>query len=299
MSKIEKALRKAQRESKALVQKPGPPLLAGGSGEAAASKHRDDGRSVSFGASSTIALMDQPETMLPSERALNKIILANADDSPARRALRSIRTRITQRVGTGGSVILATSVRPAGGTTFMAINLGAAIGLDSAKTSLLIDCNIRRPSLHGLVRGKRKKGLTDYLTGGCDEISEIICSTGIERLRVITAGEQTDHGSEYFTGERMHRLIWSVRERYPDRQVILDCPPLQTPDTQILLQHCDYVLVVIPYGMVTESQIRSSLRVVDPNKLLGLVINDEPHVPVMNWRSLLKSTVARLFSWRR
>lgn len=293
MSKIEKALRKAQRESKAVVRTPGLPLPADASRDTEPEKHRDGGRPISVGASSTIALMHQPETMLPSERALNKIILANADDSPARRALRSIRTRIAQRVGTGGSVILVTSVRPAGGTSFMAINLGAAIGLDSAKTSLLIDCNIRRPSLHDLVKGKRKKGLTDYLTGGGEEIGDIICPTGIERLRVITVGERVDHGSEYFTGERMHRLIWSVRERYPDRQVILDCPPLHTPDTQILLQQCDHVLVVVPYGEATESQVRAAVRLIDPAKLLGVVVNDEPHVPTIDWRSLLRSIVAR------
>lgn len=298
MSKIEKALRKAQRESQSLSLAPAQLLRPNGAGGTPDVPH-DGGKAISFGSSATIPLMQQPEVMRPEERALSKVILSDVDESPALKAFRAIRTRIVQRVGTGGSVILVTALQPGGGATFTAVNLGAAIGLDANKTSLLVDCNFRYPSLQRFVSTNSGKGLSDYLSGKCNDVGAIICPTGIERLRIVPAGNQIDPGKEYFTGERMHQLIWNVRERYPDRSVILDCAPLRTADTQILLQLCDHVLIVVPYGRVTESQLRASLKLVDPNKLLGVVINDEPHVPRLDWRVLIKSMISGLFRGKR
>ena len=61
--------------------------------------------------------------------------------------------------------------------------------------------------------------------------------------------------------DRMKRLVRSVRERYPDRYILLDCPPLaRSADTQILLELCDYVVVVVPYARITPREIANSLE---------------------------------------
>jgi len=90
--------------------------------------------------------------------------------------------------------------------------------------------------------------------------------------------------------DRMRRLIHSVRERYPDRQGILDCPPLErAADAQILLEFCDYVLIVVPYARATPSRLQAALKLVDVRKLLGVVLNEEPGLPSIDWKSTLIS----------
>jgi Mrp family chromosome partitioning ATPase len=99
--------------------------------------------------------------------------------------------------------------------------------------------------------------------------------------------------------ERMRRLLHSVRERYSDRNVILDCPPIaRSADSQILQQLCDYVVVVVPYAGATPSALQATLKHIEPGKLLGVVINREPALPEFDWKAtamqVLRDLVAQV-----
>lgn len=284
MSKIEKALRKARQDgsqtTRALVQ-------SAGKSEAGPQSIRLDApsRAVEVPSNNTeIALMHQPATLDSRQRLAKKIIYPDATESATIKALREIRTKVIQKTLSGNCVIMVTGASLNSGTTFVAVNLAAAFALDAARTSLVIDCNIRDPYLHNLVSGEMKAGLTNYLTDNCRDIADIILPTGIERLRVIPAGLNIDPTVEYFTMDRMKRLVRSVRERYPDRHILLDCPPLaRSADTQILLELCDYVLVVVPYARITPAKLQTALKLIDSRKLLGVIINEEPRLPSVDW----------------
>ena len=284
MSKIEKALRKARQDgsqtTRALVQ-------SAGKSEAGPESIRSDApsRAVEVQSNNTeIALMHQPVSLDSRQRLAKKIIYPEATESATIKALREIRTKVTQKTLSGNCVIMVTGASLNSGTTFVAVNLAAAFALDAARTSLVVDCNIRDPYLHNLVSGEMKAGLTNYLTDNCRDIADIILPTGIERLRVIPAGLNIDPTVEYFTMDRMKRLVRSVRERYPDRHILLDCPPLaRSADTQILLELCDYVLVVVPYARITPAKLQTALKLIDSRKLLGVIINEEPRLPSVDW----------------
>jgi protein-tyrosine kinase len=75
----------------------------------------------------------------------------------------------------------------------------------------------------------------------------------------------------------MRDLMENLRDRYDDRYIIVDTPSItQSADAEILSSLCDYVLLVVPYGKATESQILSATKAIDEGKLLGVVFNNEP-----------------------
>lgn len=273
MSRIEKALKKAIEQHD----------LSRDVGEV--STERPGGvshapQSTAPNEAATIALMAQEQSLLSAEqRAALKIISPELNQAAAVKAFRELRTKIGQRVAPG-AVIMVTGVEDASGSSFVALNLAAAIAFDSTRTALLVDCNLRAPTTGRLLNLSLAHGLTDYLDGNCANVGEIIHPVGIERLRVVPTGRKPDQHSEYFTLDKTRRLIADLAARYPDRQIVLDVPPIaSSADAQILAGVCDHVLVVVPYARVTESRLHTALKSIDAAKLLGVVLNDEPTIP--------------------
>lgn len=292
MSKIEKALRKARPNGA-----PGRTLVHSTPADTQMPSVVDSsaGLPIEKLSATEIALMHQPVSLKSHERLARKIIYPEATENPTIKALREIRTKVTQRTASGNCVIMVTGAAVDSGTTFVAVNLAAAFALDAARTSLIVDCNIRDPFLHTLVDGEVKAGLTNYLTDSNRDIADVILPTGIERLRVIPAGVNIDPTVEYFTMDRMKRLVRSVRERYSDRHILLDCPPLaRSADTQILMELCDYVLVVVPYARITPAKLQTALKLIDSRKLLGVIVNEEPRLPAIDWLASLASLGSEL-----
>ena len=222
----------------------------------------------------TIALMQEGARRQSSELTMRGIINPEMGETPAVKAFREIRTRILQKTNGRNCVLMVTSLRRHSGTSFISLNLGAAFALDAGKTALVVDCNLRNSS--SLLWDPRVNGLTDYLKNPEIGLEKIIHRVGIERLRVIPAGSSSKEPGEYFTSARMRGVLESVRARYPDRFIIVDAPPvLESADTQILGDLCDQILLVVPYGAATSSEIDRSLKAIDRNKLLGVVFNNE------------------------
>lgn len=288
MSKIEKALRKAIEQND-LVREPEQAMPDAGP------ESRPSLPQISSGTSgSSIAQMAQPAPISLAERSMLKVIAPELSQTPAVKAFRELRTKIGQRVA-ADAVIMVTGVSEGGGSSFVASNLATAIAFESARTALLVDCNLRDPALYRLLGDTSRLGLTDYLESDQTEIADIIHPTGIERLRVVPAGRKPDARTEYFTMERMRRLFDALAARYPDRQIILDAPPINiSADAQILATFCDHILVVVPYGRVTDARLQSALRSIDPGKLLGVVLNDEPTAPPIGRRFDGKSVLSAL-----
>lgn len=282
MSKIEKAIQKAIEHN----DLPGrvAPVTPVATTEKSA---------TTVAASGSIRSMAQPLLFSSAERAARKIIYTDAAESDVVKAFRELRTKLAQRSAATNDVIMVTGLVDGGGSSFVARNLATAIALESGRTALLVDCNLARPSLASSLIQDGGIGLTDYLDADGIDVSAIIHPTGVERLRVIPAGRAPAGKTEYFTLAKMRRLIQSLKERYPDRQVILDAPPITTSaDGQILGALCDHVLLTVPYGRVTERRLYLAIKAVDAQKLVGVVFNDEPVLPPIRWWTWVRSWLA-------
>jgi len=235
-----------------------------------------------------IALMDDPHILSEGELALRKIIHSDMENGKIANSFRELRTKILHKSKGENKTIMVTSPTSKGGSSFVSVNLAAAFSFDESKTSLLIDCNIKSPGLSKLLPNGSNHGLTDYLESVELDVAEIIHSTGIKRLRIIPAGEKRETTTEYFTSAKTRKMLDGMSERYPDRYIVLDSPPiLESADTHILAELCDYILLVVPYGKHSQSQIKEAIQSLDGSKLIGVVFNNEPVLPRIDWRSLV------------
>ena len=193
-------------------------------------------------------------------------------------AFREIRTRLLAMAGQQNFVTLVVAVSPRSGGSFVARNLAAAFAFDDAKTSLLIDCNVRHPGQHKAMGVEPVRGaLVDLMEHPAIGIESILYHTGVPHLRLIPAGKARESGSEYFSSHRMRTVIDSLRSRYADRYLFLDGPAIKgSPDARILADLADFVVVVAGYGRDTPEAISQSLTHFEPSKLAGVVFNEAP-----------------------
>jgi protein-tyrosine kinase len=244
-------------------------------------------------ATEAIARMKEKSLLDKQTLALNQIIYPDMEETGTVSAFRELRTKIIQKTQGRNCVIMVTSVVGGGGSSFVAMNLGVAFSFDAGKTALLMDCNLKNPSLHRLFGDGTFHGLTDYMDNSGMDIAEIIHQVGIERLRVIPSGGRREIAAEYFSSIKLKQLLVSITERYRERYIILDAPPMtESADTQILAELCDYVLLVVPYGRTTDSQVNACTKAISDKKLLGIIFNNEPVPPKLKWRSILNPFIA-------
>jgi capsular exopolysaccharide synthesis family protein len=230
----------------------------------------------------TISRMAENEGRLLSAAELRArgIIHPQHTEEPVVQVFRELRTKIIQQNQGQNAVILVAGVSKGNGASFIARNLGAAFAFDSAKTALLVDCNLRNPSVHQLLRNPSLPGLADYFENPKIDVSRIIHPVGIARFRAISSGGLREIPAEYFVSMKMRHLMDTLRERYRERFIILDGPPMSDiADARILSELADYVLVVVRHGRATNAQIENGLSAISDKKLLGIVFNDEPRIP--------------------
>ena len=295
MSKIEKALNKARAPGSLRVVSPQP--LSSEKTPEATSVTSNVTALIEQRASSGEAIARMREKAPLSRQALahNRVIYPELGENGTVRAFRELRTKIIQKSQGRNSVIMITSVTGGGGSSFVSLNLAAAFAFDTGKTALLLDCNLKNPSLHRLFGPGSHQGLTDYMENTEMDIADIIHPVGIERLRVIPAGGKREIPAEYFTSLKMKRLIESIKQRYRERYILIDAPPMtESADTQILAELCDYVILVVPYGRVTDTQVDACVKAIGDKKLVGIVFNDEPALPPFWWTNIPKNPFAAI-----
>ena len=203
-----------------------------------------------------------------------KLIYPRMRDKRVLNVFRDIRTKLIEKSANRNFTLMVTSVCEEGGSTFVANNLAASIALDQGKTALIVDCNLYSPASSQLLDGDHI-GFSDFLESPTVSIENIIYATGIPRLRLIPIGKSLDISPEYYTSYRMKQFTEELSDRYSDRYVILDVPPVgSTTDARILADCCDFVVLVVPHGKVTKDQLKKSIENFDSDKLIGIIFNN-------------------------
>lgn len=221
-----------------------------------------------------ISRMSEVRAFTPAELTALKIVHPKDERSGHLRTFRDLRTQLMKRSEGSNFVCLVTSAAPGGGS-HVAVNLAATIALDSAKTAMLMDCNIYSPYADCLLPVPSQLGLTDYLDEPAIGVEEIIYASGIPRMRVVPVGNNLEGGTEKLNSTRMRDLIHEVKHRYSDRYVVVDGPSAADYDAEIriLADLCDFVVLVVPYGKVTEGQIYSAVEKIGKSRMAGVVFN--------------------------
>jgi protein-tyrosine kinase len=224
---------------------------------------------------SVIGRMGEVDRFSVEELDKLKIISGSMQNSNILNVFRELRTQLLNTNKKKNFVCMVSSISQGGGASYVAANLAAVFALDKTKTSLLIDANLYAPGLDKLIIGDSESGITDYLSDASLDIKDVVYATGVPRLRVIPIGGNREAAAEYFSSDKMHIFVEEIRERYSDRFVFIDSPPiLDSSEARILSEIVDVVLLVVGHGNVTQEQVESAIEIIDKDKLAGLVYNN-------------------------
>jgi len=175
----------------------------------------------------------------------------------------------------GIRTIAITSPVKRDGKTTVSVNLAAAIALEYEEKVILIDADLRAPSVHRYFNCDGAQGLTEFLTSNTvGNVKSLVCDTHVNGLRFIPAGKPTRFASELLAKEKMRRLIEDVHSQFPGYMVIVDSPPvLATPDPLVLSRLVDGVIMVIRARKTPKDYLAKALSAFSANKILGIVLN--------------------------
>jgi protein-tyrosine kinase len=185
-----------------------------------------------------------------------------------------LRTQILRKLSERGANTLAiTSPGPGEGKSLTALNLAISMAMEMDKTVLLIDADLRNPSLHRLLGLGKVPGLSDYLTSDIP-LSELLIHPGIPRLVILPAGKTIANSSEMMSSQRMARLVQEMKSRYPSRYVIFDLPPLlNVADAAAFTPLVEAAIMVVEEGVTQTEAVKRAAALFPPNKLMGTVLN--------------------------
>ncbi len=263
MSRIEKALEKAVqlRDSRT------------GGGPAGAAPGNEK-------AAGTRAFAGQPEAHISDPH----IVTLNNPDSPVSEEYRKLKSMIVKLTRQGGfrNTLLVTSALGLEGKSITAINLAITLSQEYDHTVLLVDADLRKPALHSYFNITPEIGLADCIADECDLGSALI-RTGIGKLSLLPAGKKVTNPAELLSSERMKEIISEMKQRYSDRYVIIDTPPiLSFAETHSISSMVDGVVFVVKEGMTSLQSISDAFDILRHSKVLGMVYNDAGAEDIMD-----------------
>lgn len=196
-------------------------------------------------------------------------------NSHAAEQFRKLRYQIL-RLGNHDSprTIMVTSAMEGEGKTFVAANLAAGIAKHFHAQALLVDCDLRSPSLCDWFNLPKAKGLSDCLAG--DGIpSEYVLATGVEKLGLLPAGNLRENPTELVGSKKMEVFLKELKSQQDNRYIILDSTPvLATTEPEVLAKVVDGIIFVVRAGCFPRETIQQAIRSIGKEKVMGIVLND-------------------------
>lgn len=211
---------------------------------------------------------------LTPQQLLENRIVVGSEDAPGAAAFNILRTRIMQKMqAEGWQTLLVTSARDNAGKSLVAANLAVAMARDRNHTVMLVDADMRRPSIHQFYNYPLGSGFAELLRGE-KTVEDVLFHPGIERLVVLPGGQPITDSAEWMASSEMENWLQEAVSRYEDRLIIIDAPPLlNVDDTLNLLPKVDAFLLVVDEGGVSESDVAHCLELCKDAELLGTVLN--------------------------
>ncbi len=251
MSRIERALEKAN-----LVRDREEPVLPG----------------QSTGQADISDVFVTDHTILPKNPYL---VTLNEPDSPIAEEYKKLKSMIVKMTKQGKfqNTLMVTSTIAEEGKSLTAMNLAITFACEYDHTVLLVDADLRRPSLSNLLGIETSLGLSDCLLNGVD-VKDVLVKTGIGKMVFLPPGNHVADPVELLLSRRMQELLGEIKHRYADRYVIIDTPPvLPFAEVHSLASIVDGLIYVVREGMAPLNGIKEALGMIKGCNILGFVFN--------------------------
>ncbi len=161
------------------------------------------------------------------------------------------------------NLIMVTSALPGEGKTFTAINLAMSMAAELDHTVMLVDADVRRPSVLNMLGLPPAPGLMEVVKSSM-ELPDVILKTNVDRLSVLPSGIPHDQATELLASDGMQRLLDEIATRYADRIVIFDSPPLLlTTESRVLASRMGQIVFVVRADETPQADVESALATVE------------------------------------
>ncbi|HVW69518.1 MAG TPA: CpsD/CapB family tyrosine-protein kinase [Steroidobacteraceae bacterium] len=208
-----------------------------------------------------------------SNRVLLPKLGAPSDDR-ADSAYRMLRTRLLHRLAQRSwSMLGVTSPVPADGKTLTTINLALSIAREASATPIIIDLDLRNPSVCRTLGVEPRRTVLDYFEGGA-AAHEVFFSIGVDNLVCAGNVRRSDHASELLGTRRLQDLLDCARSIAPNPVLLVDLSPvLSTDEALIVAPVLDALLMVVSEGATPRPSLERATDLIAEFPLVGYVLN--------------------------
>ncbi|MCC6916641.1 XrtA-associated tyrosine autokinase [Nitrosomonas sp.] len=174
-----------------------------------------------------------------------------------------------------GNLIMVTSSLSGEGKSFCSLNLAMSIAMEMDHRVLLVDADVARPSIPvTLGFSPEEPGLLDVIRDPRLSISDVMMKTNVEKLTLIPAGRRHTQATELLASQSMRSILVELAQRYHDRVVIFDSPPLLlTSESRVLAGQMGQIVLVVEAERTTQQTVKESLQQIEVCDVVNLIYN--------------------------
>ena len=207
----------------------------------------------------------------PSPEISPELLISPEGDGQMAEPFRVLRSTL---LGLGSGMFMITSPLDGEGKTLSAANLAISLALPSTRDVILVDLDLRRPSLDSRLGVKPALGTIDCLQGKA-KWQDCLSPTAYPHLRFLPAGTATKHAPELLASDGLRAMLEDLRVLAQSHFVIVDTPPiLLASDPLLLANQMDHVLLMVRAGTTPRSALLKAVEAIGTDKLLGVVFNE-------------------------
>jgi protein-tyrosine kinase len=172
------------------------------------------------------------------------------------------------------NLVMVTSAVPGEGKSFCSINLAISIALEMDYSVLLVDGDVAKPTIPELFGLQAKRGLMDLLRDRRLDVADVLYKVNIGKLTLLPGGTVSKNATELLASGAMRDLLHDMAERYRDRIIVFDSPPLlAASEAAVLASQMGQIVVVVEAGKTTQALLKDALGRIDSTKVAGLLLN--------------------------
>ena len=172
-----------------------------------------------------------------------------------------------------GNLIMVTSALVGEGKSFTSINLAMSIAMELDNTVMLVDADVARPSVLRMLGLPGSPGLLDLLEGKAD-MASVLLKTNVEKLTILPSGTPHPRATELLASDAMRLLLDDMAQRYSDRIIVFDSPPLLlTTESRVLATQMGQVVMVVNADKTLQADVQHALSTIKSCSHINLVLN--------------------------
>lgn len=210
-----------------------------------------------------------------------ELVMAHRPKDAVAERYRRLRSKLEinrEETGSAAKVILVTSSVPDEGKTTTALNLALAFAEERQRSTLLVDLDLRRPSVGRYLTPPPSLGLSEMLGEGVG-LDHVVIPVKSSRLHVLPAGRPASNPTELLRSAALGAAIEELRRRFD--WIVVDTPPcVPFSDATVLQPLVDGTLLVVRAGATAKATVERALESLEAGPLLGVVLNDVVPTPV-------------------